>query len=62
MPKIIRILRGKDGIKTEIIGMLEDIIEVAETNTVARELITPHVTLILESLPYSNERFDTRSI
>lgn len=53
MVQVIGLLKSHDQVQKEIVGMLEDIVEVAETNPAAKSLITTHITLILQSLPYS---------
>eukprot|EP00026_Physarum_polycephalum_P000036 Phypoly_transcript_00036.p1 GENE.Phypoly_transcript_00036~~Phypoly_transcript_00036.p1 ORF type:complete len:2902 (+),score=637.83 Phypoly_transcript_00036:86-8791(+) len=52
MPKLIELLRRTGTHQIEIVEMLEDIMEVSESNPSMRDLISPHVSHILEVLPY----------
>jgi hypothetical protein len=52
MTKLIELMRKGGTHQIEIVEMLEDIMEIADSNPAMRDLITPHVTRILDVLPY----------
>lgn len=55
MPKLIEMLAGgNDSAQSEIVGMIEDMLELAEQDQpVIKQIITDNVSLILEALPKS---------
>ena len=52
MSNLIEVMRIVGEHQRAIVEMLEDIMEMAESHPEMRDLITPHVTHILEVLPY----------
>lgn len=55
MPKLIEMLAGgNDSAQSEIVGMIEDMLELAEQDQpVIKQIITDNVSLILDALPKS---------